>query len=487
MKSKHKAYEHKAAKRTNIPTDQDRVFMADEDREKVEFSPEPAGTGGPVLSWRRGSGVRGIKTDALPLYIHEKVNPSAFIEQLTRSATDGEQMNWFSEFNGLPADAKYDWYKYQGHWSNRIIRGNSVDVMASLVAKEGMSGQVQMVFFDPPYGIKFESNYQSSTRKRGQTDTPLEAASRKAFRDTYIDGLHSYMDTVFKVAVHVRALLAESGSFFLQIGTENVHRLSIVLDEVFGPENRIATIAFAKSGATSGKHLSQVADYLLWYAKDKKQVKYHQLYEPLSRKEKLEHMSSYAMVELPDGTSRNLTPEERYDPDEHLPEASRLFRRMPLTSQGESTTGRSNDSRWNGAVPRLSSACSTRRSLARRGAGEQGDSEDASATGRERECVAAGGCPAAVCLLASGGQRAGCRESGPVRQGFGDRAVARSAQRQTNQCLLPGRQPLAGPGQGGSGRSPEGKHQEDQRPQFAAAWTSGYPYRSDLHRPVHPV
>ena len=350
MKSKHKAYEHKAAKRTNIPTDQDRVFMADEDREKVEFSPEPAGTGGPVLSWRRGSGVRGIKTDALPLYIHEKVNPSAFIEQLTRSATDGEQMNWFSEFNGLPADAKYDWYKYQGHWSNRIIRGNSVDVMASLVAKEGMSGQVQMVFFDPPYGIKFESNYQSSTRKRGQTDTPLEAASRKAFRDTYIDGLHSYMDTVFKVAVHVRALLAESGSFFLQIGTENVHRLSIVLDEVFGPENRIATIAFAKSGATSGKHLSQVADYLLWYAKDKKQVKYHQLYEPLSQKEKLEHMSSYAMVELPDGTSRNLTPEERYDPDEHLPEASRLFRRMPLTSQGESTTGRSNDSRWNGAV-----------------------------------------------------------------------------------------------------------------------------------------
>ena len=304
MRTKINPYEHKAAKRTNIPTDQDRVFMTDEDREGIEFSPEPAGTGGPVLSWRRGPGVRDINTAALPLY--------------------------------------------KGHWSNRIIRGNSVDVMASLAAKEGMTGHVQMVFFDPPYGINFTSNYQSSTRKRGGSDPPIEAPSRRAFRDTYIDGLHSYMDAVFKVAVHARALLAESGSFFLQIGTENVHRLSIVLDEVFGAENRVATIAFAKSGATSARHLSQVADFLLWYAKDKKQVKYSQLYEPLTRKQNLEYMSSYAMVELPDGTSRNLTLDERDDPDEHLPKGARLFGRMPLTSQGESKTGRSGDYFWNG-------------------------------------------------------------------------------------------------------------------------------------------
>ncbi|MCY3734537.1 MAG: site-specific DNA-methyltransferase, partial [Chloroflexi bacterium] len=140
MRAKTKAYQHKAAKRTNIPTDRDRVFMTDDDRERVAFSPAPASTGGPVLSWRRGSGVQDIKTDALPLYIHEKVNPSAFIEQLTQAATDGEQMDWFSEFNGLPVAAKYDWYKYKGHWQNRIIRGNSVDVMASLAAKEGMGG-----------------------------------------------------------------------------------------------------------------------------------------------------------------------------------------------------------------------------------------------------------------------------------------------------------------------------------------------------------
>lgn len=348
MKRKTKAYQHKAAQRTNIPTDRDRVFMTDEHRDTIEFSPQPAGTGGPVLSWRRGPGIHTLKSDALPLYIHEKVNPSAFVEQLTRPPADSEQMDWFAEFNGLPADARYDWYKYKGNWQNRIIRGNSVDVMASLAAKEAMDGQVQMFYFDPPYGINFKSNYQSSTRKRGSTDTPVEAPSRKAFRDTYIDGLHSYMDTVFKVAAHARALLADSGSFFLQIGTENVHRLSVVLDEVFGPENRVATIAFAKSGATSSHHVSQVADWLLWYAKDKERVTYHQLYEPLRRKEKLAFMSSYAMVELPDGTSRSLNAQERDDPDEHLPAEARLFRRMPLTSQHESTTGRSDPYIWNG-------------------------------------------------------------------------------------------------------------------------------------------
>lgn len=350
MSKKTNSYEHTAASRMNIPTDRDQVFMTDEDRERIKFQPEPAGTGGPILSWRRGSGVLEVKTDALPLYIHEKVNPSAFVEQLTRATAGGEQMDWFEQFNGLPAEAKYDWYKYKGHWSNRIVRGNSVDVLASLAAKEGMVGEVQMVFFDPPYGIEFNSNYQSSTRKRNAEGSPVEAASRKAFRDTYIDGLHSYLDTVFKVSAHARVLLAESGSFFLQIGTENVHRLSIVLDEVFGAENRVATIAFAKTGSTSSRRLSQVADYLLWYAKDKQQVKYHQLYEPFTRKEKVEHMSWHAMVELPDGTSRNLTPMEAEDPDKHVPSEARLFWRMPLTSQGESTTGRSEAYRWNGTV-----------------------------------------------------------------------------------------------------------------------------------------
>ena len=348
---KTEAYEHADARRKNIPTSEDHVYMGDEERAGEPFSPSPAGSQGPVLlSWQRGRNVRTIRTDALPLYIHEKVSPEAFVKQLSEFKEQGVQADLFNHFNGFAPDARYDWYRYEGNWSNRMIRGNSVDVMASLAVKEKLAGQVQMVFFDPPYGISFDSNYQPSTRKRSGAGAPVEAAPRKAFRDTYINGLHSYLDTVFGVAVHARALLADSGSFFLQMGTENVHRLSVVLDEVFGAENRVATVAFAKAGATSAKYLPQVADWLLWYARDREHVKYRQLYEPLTRKEKLAHMSSYAMVELPDGSCRDLTRAEREDPDKNLPVGARLFRRMRIGSQGESTTGRSEPFHWDGTM-----------------------------------------------------------------------------------------------------------------------------------------
>lgn len=345
---KTEAYEHADARRKNIPTSEDHVYMGDEERTGEPFSPSPVGSQGPVLlSWQRGKNVREIQTDALPLYIHEKVSPAAFVKQLSEPTEEqGTEGDLFDRFNGFAPEAKYDWYHHEGNWSNRMIRGNSVDVMASLAVKEKLAGQVQMVFFDPPYGISFDSNYQPSTRKRDGS-APIEAAPRRAFRDTYINGLHSYLDTIFSVAVHARTLLTESGSFFLQMGTENVHRLCIVLDEVFGAENRIATIAFAKSGATSAKHLPQVADWLLWYAKDREHVRYRQLYESLTRKEKLAYMSSYAMVELQDGSCRDLTRAERENPDENLPECARLFRRMPLTSQHESATGRSDPFPWN--------------------------------------------------------------------------------------------------------------------------------------------
>ena len=169
-------------------------------------------------------------------------------------------------------------------------------------------------------------------------------------RPFFVDGLHSYMDTVFRVSAHARSLLVDSGNFFLQIGVENVHRVSVVLDEVFGPENRVATIAFAKAGASSAKHLPQVADWLLCYAKDKERTKYRQLYEPLTRKEKLVHMNWDAMVELPNGICRDLTAAERADLDQNLPSGARLFTRMPIASQDESTTGRSESFSWDGTV-----------------------------------------------------------------------------------------------------------------------------------------
>ncbi len=337
---KTKAYEHAEARRKNIPTSEDQIFLGVKERRAVPFSPEPASPDGPVrLSWRRGEKTRALETDALPLYIHEKIHPSAFLKQLSKPE-QAEQADIFGDFNGFPEGARYDWYQHEGNWSNRMIRGNSVDVLASLAVREKLAGKVQMIYFDPPYGISFNSNYQPSTRKRSG-DAPLEGAPRRAFRDTYKDGIHSYMDTVYSIAAHARELLTDSGSFFLQMGTENVHRLSIVLDEVFGAENRVATVAFAKSGSTSANQLSEVADWLLWYAKDKKEVKYHQLYEPLSRKEKLVHMNWDAMVELSDGSCRKLSKEEREDPNRHLPANSRLFRKMRLASPGVSTTGRS--------------------------------------------------------------------------------------------------------------------------------------------------
>ena len=165
---KTKAYEHADKRRKNIPTSEDHVYMGDADRAGESFSPSPVGTQGPVLlSWQRGENVRSVRTDALPLYIHEKVSPAAFVKQLSESREQGVQGDLFDRFNGFAPEAKYDWYHHEGNWSNRMIRGNSVDVMASLAVKEKLAGQVQMVFFDPPYGISFNSNYQPSTRTRG--------------------------------------------------------------------------------------------------------------------------------------------------------------------------------------------------------------------------------------------------------------------------------------------------------------------------------
>ncbi len=162
------AYEHTDARRRNIPTSEDHVYMSDKERAGEPFLPSPVGSDGPILlSWKRGASVQSLRTIALPLYIHEKVSPSAFVKQLSEPTEQGPYATLFGDFNGLSPAAKYDWYRHEGNWTNRLIRGNSVDVMASLAIKEKLAGEVQMVFFDPPYGISFDSNYQPSTRKRG--------------------------------------------------------------------------------------------------------------------------------------------------------------------------------------------------------------------------------------------------------------------------------------------------------------------------------
>ena len=282
---------------------------------------------------------------ASPLYIREKLHPSALAELLQKRGS--VQLDLFGNYDGLPKSAAYEWYRHRGNWQNRIINGESRRVMASLLAKESMAGKVQMVYFDPPYGIKFSSNMQPDARNRDVKDNskgrPNDPVHLRVFRDTYENGIHSYLDNIHCIAVHARELLTRDGSFFMQIGGTNVHRAAVVLDEVFGAENRIATISFAKSGSKTSRTLPAIADYILWYKKDAEtEVKYHQLYDELaSRKDMLDHMSYAAKLELESGEQRNLSKNEKIDPDKNLPPTSRLYTRMPLTSQRESNTGRS--------------------------------------------------------------------------------------------------------------------------------------------------
>ena len=337
-------------KRPNLPTDQTEAFMDEADKRPERYEPPLRDRSGPALSWDRGDNLDDLATDATPLYINEKIHPSAFVAQL--HSLDPAPL--FGDFNNLPADAAYEWYQHEGNWSNRLIRGDSVRVMASLLAKEGMQGKVQMIYMDPPYGIGFKSNLQIATNDRNtpanEKALPPDPAAVQTFRDTYANGLNSYIDNLYRNFVYARALLAESGSIFMQIGSENVNRVALVLDEVFGPENRIAQIAFNKGGMRTSRTLPEIADYLLWYAKDKGHVSYTQVYEPLMRTEIVDLFNWDASVELSDGTTRSLTSDERDHPEILDRSGAKLFQRMPLTSAHESSTGRSDPYEWRGVA-----------------------------------------------------------------------------------------------------------------------------------------
>ena len=346
---KTESYQYASAKRSNLPTEQTEPLMGADDKAPRPFTPTGRERDDePVLAWSREALPQTY--DAHPLYVREKIHPGAFVQSLKAGKA---QTALFDDFNGLPSpDAAYEWYEHAGNWQNRLIHGESARVMASLAERERLSGRVQMIFFDPPYGIGFKSNFQVSTRNRetaeGRKGLPCDTRTIRAFRDTYDRGIHSYLDQMLEKLTLCRELLTESGSIFVQIGDENVHRMAVVLDEVFGAENRVATIPFVTSGSSSARTLPSVADFLLWYARDKTQVKYTQLFEPLSRAQKVEHMSSYAMVELRDGSTRSLSRDEEVDPETHLPDGARLYRRMRLASPGTSTTGRSEPHRWRG-------------------------------------------------------------------------------------------------------------------------------------------
>jgi adenine-specific DNA-methyltransferase len=255
-----------------------------------------------------------------PLYIQEKVHPKAIIDDLVRRskearAKDDEIPDLFADFNGLiDPEARTEFYQHSQHWSNRMILGDGLQVMASLVEREHLRGQVQCIYFDPPYGIKFNSNWQVSTLSRDvkdgkQADISREPEQVKAFRDTWKDGIHSYLTYLRDRLTVARDLLHESGSIFMQIGDENVHRVRAVMDEIFGAENFVSLITLQKTGGLVSQGLVKTLDYICWYSKDSTLAKVRQLYRPRTTGDT--SLERYDLIQMPDGNFRRITPEER--------------------------------------------------------------------------------------------------------------------------------------------------------------------------------
>jgi adenine-specific DNA-methyltransferase len=326
-------------KRTNIPTEELRDFLADEERTpKTMLYPRDPSLD-PQLVWKGKDEQdrQDLAVPIVPIYIQEKIHPQAIIEALPRLEQDGaQQTNLFADFNGGPKDfaQKIDFYHHEQNWSNRLILGDSLLVMTSLAEKEGLKGKVQTIYLDPPYGIKFGSNWQVSTRKRDVKDGRAEDATRqpeqvRAFRDTWKLGIHSYLAYLRDRLTVSRDLLTETGSIFVQIGDENVHLVRNVIDEIFGSENFIAQIAFKTAAPLSANALPGVADYLLWYARTAENAKIRFLFTEREPGEK----SRYTNVELPDGIRRPLTRLEM-NGQEPLLEGSRPYSLMDLASSG---------------------------------------------------------------------------------------------------------------------------------------------------------
>ena len=283
-----------ADKRLNIPTMEYRPLVDDETKRSVavayarrnrDLDPQLVWRGKDEQDWSE------LVVQAPPLYIQEKVHPKVLVDDLMRQSerSEAEKPNYqddlFSDFNGIDADAdaSTEFYQHDANWTNRLILGDSLQVMASLAEREGLRGKVQCIYLDPPYGIKFNSNFQWSTTSRDVKDGNAAHITRepeqvKAFRDTWRDGIHSYLTYLRDRLTVASELLTDSGSIFVQIGDENVHRVKALMDEVFGESNFVSVVVYAKTTGFSGSHLSSVTDHLVWYTKNIEKLKYRAFY-----------------------------------------------------------------------------------------------------------------------------------------------------------------------------------------------------------------
>ena len=334
---------HDEAKRKNIPSAEYQSVLRPDDASPrpVKY---PRNTDlDPQLVWR-GKDEQDwsdLVVYSSPLYIQEKVHPKVLIDDLLRQTKEaqteasGAQIDLFADFNGIPESVdRTEFYQHDQNWSNRMILGDSLQVMASLAEREGLRGKVQCIYLDPPYGIKFNSNFQWSTNSRDVKDGKTDHITRepeqvKAFRDTWRDGIHSYLTYLRDRLTVARDLLTESGSIFVQIGDENVHRVRAVMDEVFSEENFHAQIAVRKASPLGGSGLVGVNDYLLWYNKDKTVAKFRRTFKLLDA----QGDRYYNIVETNDGQRRSISSEE-FANLRFLPSAARLITSSALVSSG---------------------------------------------------------------------------------------------------------------------------------------------------------
>ena len=338
------AITHPDDARRNIPTAELEPVMADADRLPIRVAYERRNRDlDPQLVWRGKDAQddRDLVVAAPPLFTQEKVHPKVLVDDLMRLSRQSEtpiqpELDLFADFNGLhdPA-ARAEFYQHDQNWTNRMILGDSLQVMASLAEREGLRGKVQCIYIDPPYGIRFNSNFQWSTTSRDVRDGNAAHITRepeqvKAFRDTWSDGIHSYLSYLRDRLTVARDLLADSGSVFVQIGDENVHRVRAIMDEVFGEGNFVSEIAFVKTSGLTSNYLSKRYDYLLWYGKDRGSLKFRRPYLPKSRESGT--ADTYHWIKNTLGEYRGMTASEKEG--QAIPEGFEAYKADNITSQG---------------------------------------------------------------------------------------------------------------------------------------------------------
>lgn len=329
-------------KRKNIPevglvnSATDRV----EGKKKYVFDPYLD----PQLQWSGKVEKNELEIDTVSLHVHERIDPKTLIEKLkVKSESEISESSGQLEFNFFdnpsfekPLNKAIQFYEHEQDWSNRLIAGDSLLVMNSLLEKEGMAGKIQTIFMDPPYGVNYRSNFQPFTNKKDHKDgaddsIPHEPEMIRAFRDTWELGTHSYLSHIRERVILCRELLNERGSFFFQISDDNLHHCREIIDEIFGPENYFGTICFQKTASPlSAEHLlPSKMDFIIWYAKDKSKIKYHKLFFKRAN----DIQAGYSKIQLPDGEIRNLTKEEKSG-QIPLPKNSRLLKYENLFKSG---------------------------------------------------------------------------------------------------------------------------------------------------------